>query len=210
MDHTFWHNRWESNRIGFHEADTHPMLVRHWDDVGADRGRPVFVPLCGKSNDMLWLHERRHEVVGIELSTIAVSAFFEENAIDATSSDCGSFSCHTAPGYRLLCGDFFQLERTIAGDIGAVYDRAALIALAPEQRADYVAHLNHLIDPGTQILLVTVRYEPDLISPPPFVVDENEIAALFERSYSIDRLSTAPALVKDKPCKETAYRLQRK
>ena len=186
------------------------MLVRHWDDVGADRGRPVFVPLCGKSNDMLWLHERRHEVVGIELSTIAVSAFFEENAIDATSSDCGSFSCHTAPGYRLLCGDFFQLERTIAGDIGAVYDRAALIALAPEQRADYVAHLNHLIDPGTQILLVTVRYEPDLISPPPFVVDENEIAALFERSYSIDRLSTAPALVKDKPCKETAYRLQRK
>lgn len=210
MNHNFWHERWGSNQIGFHEADTHPMLVRHWDDIDADPGRSVLAPLCGKSNDMLWLRQRGHGVVGIELSAIAISAFFAENAIEATSSDCGSFSCRTAPGYRLLCGDFFASERELVGDIGAVYDRAALIALAPEQRAKYIAHLTRLIDPGTQVLLVALQYEPELVSPPPFIVDDDEIAVLFEASYSIERLSTAHARVKGKPCQETAYRMVRK
>jgi thiopurine S-methyltransferase len=209
VDHAFWHKKWESNQIGFHEAEPHPMLVRHWNDIRVDRGLPVFVPLCGKSNDMLWLNRHGHGVVGVEISKLALSAFFEENALDMTLNECGPFTCHRAPGYRLLRGDYVDLTREILGEIGAVYDRAALIALAPEQRAGYVACLTDLIARGTQILLVTIDHEPGVISPPPFVVDEDEVATLFGKSFSIDRLSTAPALVKGKPCEEAAYRLER-
>ncbi len=109
MDHAFWHNKWEADQIGFHEADTHPMLLRYWDDIRTDKHLPIFVPLCGKSNDMRWLNERGHEVVGIELSAIAVAAFFTENGIDTISNEFGGFSFHQAPGYRLICGDYFAL-----------------------------------------------------------------------------------------------------
>ena len=210
MDHAFWLKRWDSGQIGFHADDTHPMLLRHWDDIHADPSGAVFVPLCGKSNDMLWLREKGHDVAGSELSAIAVSAFFNENAIDSTLRECGPFTCHVAPGYRLLCGDFFDLTPDTTGQIGAVYDRAALIALSPEQRADYVAHLAGLLVPGTQILLVTVQYDPDLIAPPPFSIGGDEVARLYDPFYVVDRLSTAPAVVKEKPCEEVAYRMARK
>ncbi len=35
-------------------------------------GRRVLVPLCGKTPDLLWLAEQGNEIVGVELSEIAV------------------------------------------------------------------------------------------------------------------------------------------
>ena len=209
MDNDFWNKKWESDQIGFHEAETQPMLPRHWDGFRLAAGSRVFVPLCGKSNDMLWLRARGHDVVGVELSDIAVTAFFEENGIDADRSDHGPFIAYRAPGYALFCGDYFDLTREVLGGVDVVYDRAALIALSPEQRGQYVTHLSGLLDPGTPILLVTVRFEPELISPPPFLVEDDEVETLYAPSCSITRLGTAPALLKGKPCEEAAYRMIR-
>ena len=209
MEHEFWHRKWETDQIGFHETETHSMLLRYWDGLCLGAGSRVFVPLCGKSNDMLWLHARGHEVVGVELSDIAAAAFFEENGIEADRSEHGSFIAYRAPGYELLCGDYFDLTRELLDGVDVVYDRAALIALSPEQRGQYVAHLTRLLDPGTPILLVTVRYEPKLISPPPFLVEDDEVETLYAPSCSITRLGTAPALLKGKPCEEAAYRMIR-
>ncbi len=207
MDHDFWDKKWESDQIGFHEAETHPMLPRHWDGFRLAAGSRVFVPVCGKSNDLVWLRARGHEVVGVELSDIAVTAFFEENGIEADRSDRGPFIAYRAPGYALFCGDYFDLTREVLGGVDVVYDRAALIALSPEQRGQYVAHLTGLLDPGTPILLVAVRFEPELISPPPFLVEDDEVETLYAPSCSITRLGTAPALLKGKPCEEAAYRV---
>ena len=205
MEHDFWNKKWESGQIGFHEAETHPMLSRHWDGFRLAAGSRVFVPLCGKSNDMRWLRARGHDVVGIELSAIAVAAFFEENGIEADRSEQGPFIAYRTPGYELLCGDYFDLTGQVLGGVDAVYDRAALIALSPEQRGQYVAHLTALLDPGTPILLVTVRFESELISPPPFHVEDDEVKTLYAPSCSITRLGTAPALLKGNPCEEAAY-----
>ena len=57
----------------------------------------------------------------------------------------------------------------------------------------------------TPILLVAVRFEPELISPPPFRVEDDEVKTLYAPSYSITRLGTAPALLKGNPCEEAAY-----
>jgi len=210
MENTFWLNRWETNQIAFHETDIHPMLTRHWSDLQIDPGATVFTPLCGKSNDLLWIRERGHEVVGVELSAIAASAFFSENMLEAIRSDHGPFKSYSASGYHIFCGDYFDLDRKNTGKIGAVYDRAALIALTPQQRIDYVAHLSTLLDPGAKILLVTVCYDTNEITPPPFIVDRHEIEALYGALYSIEYLSTSPALIKDKPGEEIVYRMEKR
>ena len=72
MEHEFWHKRWEENQIAFHQPGPNPLLRRFWPRLGLPPAATVFVPLCGKSPDMLWLAEQSHRVLGIELSPIAV------------------------------------------------------------------------------------------------------------------------------------------
>lgn len=64
MEQEFWHERWQNNRIGFHEAEHHPPLAAHWPVVAADSHDDVFVPLCGKLLDMFWLANHGHGVIG--------------------------------------------------------------------------------------------------------------------------------------------------
>ena len=53
MHPSFWHDRWHSGQIGFHQAEVNPYLVRFWPQLQLTRGQRVFVPLCGKSRDMV-------------------------------------------------------------------------------------------------------------------------------------------------------------
>jgi len=46
-------------------------LCQYWQELNLAHDSVVFVPLCGKSRDMLWLREQGHQVLGVELSAIA-------------------------------------------------------------------------------------------------------------------------------------------
>lgn len=74
----FWHDRWKNNQIGFHNEEVNERLSRYWPTLGIEEGAKAFVPLCGKSLDMHWLRQRRHPVVGVDLSPIAIHDFFSE------------------------------------------------------------------------------------------------------------------------------------
>ena len=78
MDPDFWHQRWQARQIGFHQSAPHPFLERWWPSLNAALGSRVYVPLCGKSLDMVWLSVRGYRVVGSELSSLAVEEFFGE------------------------------------------------------------------------------------------------------------------------------------
>ncbi len=54
-------------------------LRKFWPGLAA--GSRVLVPLCGKSVDLLWLVGQGCDVTGVELSEIAVRAFFAEAGI---------------------------------------------------------------------------------------------------------------------------------
>jgi thiopurine S-methyltransferase len=187
MEHQFWLERWEQNQIGFHQAEINRYLSEHWQQLGLPDGAPVFVPLCGKSLDMLWLREQGHAVLGIELSEKAVSAFFEENSIPAEVHREGSFSTYIGEGLRLLSGDFFALKPGDLEGIHAVYDRAALIALPPEMRQHYAQHMAELLPAGAHILLVTMEYPEGTLEGPPFSVEEEEVHTLFGDLFTVER-----------------------
>ena len=72
MEASFWHDRWDAQKIGFHEGRPNEMMIRHFAALSLAPGSRVFVPLCGKTRDIAWLLAQGHRVVGAELSRIAI------------------------------------------------------------------------------------------------------------------------------------------
>jgi len=107
MQPEFWHKKWESNQIGFHQPEVNPYLQRHWPDLAIPAQARVLVPLCGKSLDLLWLAGRGHRVLGVELSEKAVEDFFREQQLQPQVSEQGDFKVYRADAIELWCGDFF-------------------------------------------------------------------------------------------------------
>lgn len=193
MEKEFWLERWARNEIGFHQGDINPHLRRFWLEAAPASGR-VFVPLCGKSRDLLWLRHQGQPVLGVELSTIAARAFFEENGLAPVQQSKPPFESFEARGVEILCGDFFDLDAARLKDVTAVYDRAALVALPPELRARYAAHLAAILPADTRLLLVTFDYEQGAMNGPPFAVSPAEVDTLFAPFGRIRKLASHDAL----------------
>jgi thiopurine S-methyltransferase len=183
MKKDFWLDRWQREEIGFHQDEVNPHLRKFWPGLNLASSTTVFVPLCGKSQDMHWLHNKGHRVLGVELSTIAVRAFFNENGYSPQHIIEGKFDRYEANGISILCGDFFDLNRDQMTNVSAVYDRASLIALPPEMREGYVRHLVSILKSATRILLVTVDYPQREMQGPPFSVSTDEVEKLY-RNYA--------------------------
>lgn len=179
MHPEFWHERWRQSQIGFHLDDTHPWLMQFWPALQLLERSRVFVPLCGKSRDLIWLRSQGHEVVGVELSSIAVEAFFEENRLIPEVSESGRFIVYEVDGIRLYCGDFFDLTPVELANVSGCYDRAALVALPPELRKRYARHLAYILPASAAMLLIAFEYPQPEMAGPPFSVDEHEVEHLF-------------------------------
>ena len=76
MTPDFWIERWQNGEIGFHQQAGNDLLPKHWPSLQAPSRSTVFVPLCGKSFDMVWLASQGHHVVGVELSPLAVDRVY--------------------------------------------------------------------------------------------------------------------------------------
>jgi thiopurine S-methyltransferase len=194
MDPDFWHERWRTNQIGFHQGDVNSFLVRYWKSLALNEGGRILVPLCGKSRDMFWLLEQGYAVVGVEISPLAVEAFFAENRLTPVIIREARGVRWKTKDLEILCGDFFELER---GDIGVcqgVYDRAALIALPPPMRARYVKHLSTLLERHVRGLLLTMDYNQSEMDGPPFSVSDAEVSRLFADTCTVQQLSSTDIL----------------
>ncbi len=194
MDPDFWHARWRDNEIGFHQDDINPHLQRYWSQLGATAGARVLVPLCGKSRDMLWLAGEGFRVLGVEVSPIAVAAFFADNGLRPTSTEDTRFIRRQADEITLIEGDFFALARADVAPLDAVYDRASLIALPPEMRQKYAKQMAALLPSGVPVLLITLDYPQSQMDGPPFSVGAAEVERLFGRTFTIETLASIDIL----------------
>lgn len=189
MDADFWHLRWLNSDIAFHQEQTNPYLKRFWAEIDLPPGGKVLVPLAGKSIDMLWLAKQGYNVMGVEISPVAVAEFFRERGVSAGRWQDGPFEVWMDRKIRLLCGDFFQLDQRRLADIDAVYDRAALIAFPEAMRRDYVRHMLENLPGHASQLLITLEYDQDEMNGPPFSVFEDEVRELYQDAYAIDVLA---------------------
>jgi len=212
----FWHNRWRLGQIGFHQSAVDRHLEQYWPQLEIAGDGRVFVPLCGKSLDLLWL-EHHHSVAGVEISAVALESFCMEHGIAARRRCLRDFDVYEAGNLQLFRGDFFALSPQLLGRVSAVFDRAALISWAPELRAAYVAHMTAMTGAGTETLLITVEYPQAQMAGPPFSVEADVVERLYAPTHAIRSLSTHDVLANEPRLRsrgitqlhEVCYRLTR-
>ncbi len=211
MDAEFWHRKWADNDIGFHESEVNPLLVGHLPALALDKGRRVFLPLCGKTLDIHWLLSRDYRVAGVELSRTAVEQLFAELGVAPMVSACGPLERFSAPGVDIFVGDFFDLSGELLGPVDAIYDRAALVALAEGTRSRYAAHLTEITACAPQ-LLICFEYDPGLMNGPPFSLTGEEVARHYGGRYQVtllDRVDIPGGFKGRIPAKESVWLLAR-
>ncbi len=200
MERDFWHRRWNNNEIHFHQHQTSPYLEKYWHQLDIPNNSRVFVPLCGKSLDMLYLQQMGYDVVGAEIDEIAVSAFFDVNRLTAKKQNYTSYTTWESDSITIFHGDFFAISHEIK-NISAIYDRASLVALPQPMKEKYSEHIASIAAPGCKILLVTFEYPQQQMSGPPFAVHRDELEQLFP-SFSIKHLETIDVFEQYEPLAE--------
>ena len=134
MDADFWHQRWRENRIAFHEGKPNAMLKRHGHRLSLTAGQRVFLPLCGKALDLTWFAGEGFRVLGAELNRSAVDEVFQRMGVEPHVQQAGKLQLFKADGIEIHVGDIFDLSADSLGDVDAIYDRAALVALPSDMR----------------------------------------------------------------------------
>ena len=188
MQQSFWLERWQHNQIGFHDNDINSHLKQNWSSLALPKNSQVFVPFCGKTNDLLWLREQGHQIMAVELSLIAVESFLSENQLLFKRDQVGEFELFETEGIQIYCGDFFKLSPDMFSDVVAVYDRASLIALPFDMREYYAAKMHDLLPFHTVILLVALYYPQHEMQGPPFCVGLTEVNNLFANWCGVEHL----------------------
>ena len=191
MEFNHWHDRWEQNQIGFHEGQPNVLLVEYFSALALDKGSRIMLPLCGKTVDIHWLLEQGYQVVGIELSEIAVKQLFEDLATTPTITEVGALKRYEASNVVIYVGDFFELTEEALGAVDLVYDRAALVALTEPQRKRYTAHLR-LITQNAPQLVICYEYDQSIVAGPPHSISAEEMRQHYAEYFELKHLAEVP------------------
>ncbi len=186
MQASDWLNRWQNNNIGFHQNETNAYLKRYLDLFNLKPGDRVFLPFCGKAHDIAWLAKQGFEVIGIELSGIAIEAFFAEFELQYQRFESDRFIMRKSGNIMLLEGDYFDLQPEDLENCRMIFDRAALIAVDEQNRARYCEHM--LANTFCDMLLITLEYDQSVMAGPPFSVSDEEVYRHYQRYCQIDLL----------------------
>lgn len=198
MTATFWYDRWQQSRSHAHEQAIDTHLPEFWQQLDLPPGGRIFIPLCGKNGDLLWLRAQGFEVLGVEPDAGAARTFFVENQLEPKTSATGPFQQLEADGLTLLCGaDFFNLTREQLQGICGAYDPASMISLPPIMRAEYARHLTRILPASIPALLITLDFSRKKLRPPPFTTTEQEVEDLFGARFNIDCLFSKDILAEN-------------
>ena len=184
-----WKKRWQQNQIGWHRLNFNQRMIDNLPNLNLNKGDSIFVPLCGKSLDMIYLANSGFKVIGVELSDTAVKDFFAENNLAYKIYKVDSFVVYKSDNITIYQGDIFNFKQEYLQNITAIYDRASLVALSPQLRERYGKLFDGIIISGVSYLLLVLSYEQEKIDGPPFSVDENEIKNIFN-NWEITQLAS--------------------
>lgn len=205
MNPEFWQNRWQENRIGFNQSAVNPLLIKYWSTLNLPTSSRIFVPLCGKSIDMVWLATQGYDVVGVELVESAVQAFFAEQNIEPTiyqHAKNPDIKCYQgkllSQKVELWVADIFALTSEDTGKIKAVYDKAALIALPADMRSNYIEQISEISGNAPQ-LLITLNYDQSKKDGPPFSINHEQVQQYYDSHYQVTKLASEPTSIGSMP-----------
>ncbi len=186
-----WHSHWTRKSPGFHEGQVNSYLQQFLPLYNLQPGDTVFMPLCGKAVDILWLSEQGYHVIGVELSDVAIQSFFEESGIDFEKVELEKLVVYKAENITLYQGDYMNLQDKYLKNCKLVYDRASIVAIESFNRKTYKQKMLEIIPTGIPMLLVTLDYDQNVMQGPPFSVPVSEIKQLYQPEYKLALLQSS-------------------
>ncbi|MEE1675844.1 thiopurine S-methyltransferase [Agarivorans aestuarii] len=189
MHEQFWHQKWEKDEIGFHEGEVNRFLYEYFDALRLPVGARVFVPLCGKTRDIAWLLDQGMKVVGAELSEHAIKQLFAELNIEPKVAALADGFHYSSTNIDIFVANIFSLNSELLGEVEAIYDRGALVALPEDIRTRYAQMLASITNQASQ-LVVTYNYQQSQYSGPPFALPESEVERLYASTYGLKKLAS--------------------
>ena len=197
----YWLKRWEDNQIGWHKDTVNRFLIKYADELTQGRSSlRVFVPLCGKSLDLLWLADQGHNVVGVELAKQAVEDFFQENKLTfklekvkivAATDPIDVYKC-VEKQITIFCCDLFALTvDAVGGEFDAIWDRGSLVVMQPavgNGGKKYTKHMRSLLAADGRYMLESHHYELDRGNKPPASISEELRKEIYGEDFIMKEL----------------------
>merc|ERR1719427_455302 len=195
----YWQARWATGQSQWHSDQPHKYLVKYLDTLkgGQDKIR-IFLPMCGKAGDLMWLYNQGHTVLGVEGVPFVVDQFFRESKLEhdkaPLENGINGWRYKSKDGrMTILACDFFQLTPNMLGPIDAVYDRGALEAINPTDRINYVTVMKSLLGQEFRYVLNGYEYDDTIFQGPPRNLPRDEVLTLFKEFCDVDILEEADA-----------------
>ena len=197
----FWKDRWNDGNTKWHRDKVNAILIKYVDELTGGRSNMrVFIPLCGKSIDMLWLADQGHTVVGVELAKQAIESFFTENSLTftvesvkmaAASEPADVYNCNEKK-ITIFCCDLFNLtEADLPGKMDAIWDRASFVAIAlsvGDRGKRYTKKMHSLLACDGSYMLESLYYEVDRGDRPPASMSDELRNEVFGEDFTIREL----------------------
>jgi SAM-dependent methyltransferase len=127
-----WNDRYAAGEVPWDTGQPDPLLIEFIATGGVAAGRALEVG-CGTGTNALWLAARGFDVLGVDVSTIAI--------------DQARAKASGAPRCRFEVRDFLAVPA--GGPFGFVFDRGCFHVFdAPAERARFAARVAEALAPG--------------------------------------------------------------
>jgi len=178
VEKIFWQKKWDSLEIGFHQEYVSPLLEAHFDKILETKRKndTCLVPLCGKTNDLLFLKNHFTEITGVEIIKAAVESFFIENNLQPKVEN----NTYSYENLEIINDDFIKYPNSTIRKFDFIFDRASMIALPENLRIKYTDSVKKLLSEHSKIFLITIEYDSPKEIGPPFSIKETEVYSHYE------------------------------
>ena len=167
---------------------------------GKENPARVLLPLCGKSNDLKFMYEEGHQVLGVECADEAIHDFFHFNNIRREVSPVvatrtgKTAKLHSSPDGHLnvIQNNFLTLDSDMFnGSVDCVWDRGAFGTITEEEQSLYVETVRRLLAPNFRYLLLVLEFDQSKSNDPvPMPQPEEKVRSYFGSFCEIERLES--------------------
>jgi len=176
-----WQERWQKGQTGWDQGGAHPglrLLIAHARREGALPEQARFYSAgCGSAHSEAELARQGYRVKAVDVSPSAIKKAKELYG-DRT-------------GLELSHSDLFRIEECDIKSYDAIYDRAMLCALAPENRPAYIEAMKARLGAGGLFCAILFRAVKVQFHPP-YPVDEQEVWRLLSKDFVLCYAATLP------------------
>ena len=195
----YWTDRWKEGKTDWHREEVHNILIKYVDELTGGRSNlRVFLPLCGKSVDMLWLANQGHTVVGVELAKQPIESFFTENNLTftvesvkmaASGEPVEVYKCKEKKITIFCCNLYNFEEEDVGGKFDAIWDRGSLSAIVPSANGKrYTKKMHSLLANDGNYMLESHYYEIDRGTRPPASISDELRNEIYGEDFTIKEL----------------------